>query len=145
MRSAQRSVVLAAAQPEVWELVADAEHMPRWWPGIARMEGVTAERFTQVLKTRRGKPVRADFRVVESDRPWLVSWTQELKGTPFARVLRESTVQVRLEPADGGTRVTLVQHQRLRGYSITGGWMVRRATAAKLDEALDGLARITVR
>lgn len=143
MRPAHSSRVVAASQQAVWEIVADPEHMPRWWPGVARMEGVGDDRFTQVLKTRRGKPVRADFRVVLSDRPWNLVWTQELKGTPFARVLRESTVELRLEPSEGGTLVTLTQRQKLRGYSITGGLMVRRATTAKLAEALEGLARIT--
>ena len=119
--------------------------MPRWWPGVVRMEGVTPDRSTQVLRTRRGKPVRADFRVVASDRPWTRAWTQEVRGTPFARVLRESTVEVRLEPAEGGTRVTITQHQKLRGYSLTGGLMVRRASAAKLAEALDALLQITAR
>jgi len=138
-------MVLAAPQQEIWDLVADAEHMARWWPGVARMEGVSDERFTQVLKTERGRPMRADFRIVASERPRSLAWTQELTGTPFARVLRESTVELRLEPEDDGTRVTLTQRQRLRGYSITGGPLVRRATEAKLAEALDGLALITDR
>jgi hypothetical protein len=32
--------------------------------------------------------------------------------------------------------------QRLRGYSRTGGFLLRRASRAKLDEALDGLEQI---
>lgn len=137
--------MVEASQEEVWDLVADPEHMGRWWPGIARMEGVTDDRFTQVLRTQHGKPLRADFRVVASDRPRSRAWTQELKRTPFARVLRESTVELGLESVDDGTLVTLTQRQKLRGYSIVGGPMVRRATAAKLAEALEGLARITAR
>lgn len=142
MRAASRSRVLAGSQQQIFDLIADPEHMPRWWPGVTRMEGVAADRFTQVLATRRGNRVRADFRVLQSDPPWSRSWTQELRGTPFARVLRESTVEVALEPAGGGTLVTIVQRQRLRGYSWTGGLMVRRATANRLTEALDGLERI---
>ena len=37
--------------------------------------------------------------------------------------------------------MTITQQQKLRGYSRTGGFMLRRATRSKLDEALDGLAR----
>jgi hypothetical protein len=48
-----------------------------------------------------------------------------------------------LDPVPAGTEVTIAQEQKLRGYSRTGGFLVRRATAAKLDEALEGLARIT--
>jgi hypothetical protein len=58
-------------------------------------------------------------------------------------VLSESVIEVHLEPADGGTQVTIAQRQKLRGYSRTGGFLLRRATRAKLDEALDGLEKIS--
>ena len=143
MATARRSRTLPASPEALWELIADPDHMPRWWPGVDRIEGVAPDRFTQVFKTRRGRPVRADFRVVASEPPTLRSWEQEVAGTPFERVLRSSVIEVRLAPADAGTEVTISQEQKLRGYSRTGGFMVRRATASKLAEALDGLARIT--
>jgi len=58
------------------------------------------------------------------------SWAQEVAGTPFERVLNESVIEVELKPAGGATEVTLAHHQKLRGYSRTGGFMLRRATAA---------------
>jgi hypothetical protein len=106
------------------------------------MEDVRSERFTQVFTTRRGRPVRMDFQVVASEPPWRRCWTQEVGGTPFERVLDESIVEILLEPVDGGTEVTLAQRQKLRGFSRTGGMLLRRATGKKLDEALDGLERI---
>jgi uncharacterized protein YndB with AHSA1/START domain len=142
MTVAQRSRTLPASQQELWEIVSDPHHMPRWWPGVDRMEGVEDDSFTQVLKTKRGRPVRADFRVVRSEPPWTRSWAQDVAGTPFERVLTESVVEVRLEPGAGGTEVTISQQQKLRGYSRTGGLLLRRATDSKLNEALDGLARI---
>src|SRR6201994_4600853 len=114
--------------------------MPRWWPGVERMEGVEPDRFTQVFKTKRGRPVRADFRVVASEPPTTRAWEQEVAGTPFERVLSTSVIEVRLAPAAQGTEVTISQQQKLRGYSRTGGFLMRRATASRLDEALDGLA-----
>ncbi len=142
MAGAQRSRTFAASPEELWALIADPHHMPRWWPGVERMESVEPDRFTQVFKTKRGRPVRADFRVVESEPPTTRSWAQEVAGTPFERVLSASVIKVRLDPAPAGTEVTIAQEQKLRGYSRTGGFMLRRATRAKLDEALDGLARI---
>jgi uncharacterized protein YndB with AHSA1/START domain len=142
MAAARRSRTLAASPQEVWELIADPHHMPRWWPGVERMEGVEPDRFTQVFKTKRGRPVRADFRVVASEPPTTRAWEQEVAGTPFEGVLSASVTEVRLDPVPAGTEVTISQQQKLRGYSRTGGFMLRRATAAKLDEALDGLARI---
>ncbi len=142
MARAHRTRTLAAPQQQIWELIADPEHMPRWWPGVTRMEGVGEDRFTQVFKTKKGRPVRIDFYVLTSEAPWSRSWAQEIAGTPFERVLNESIVEIALEPVDGGTEVSLCQHQKLRGYSRTGGLMLRRATTSKLDEALDGLQRI---
>ena len=142
MARAQESRVVNASREDLWELIADPHHMPRWWPGVVRMEGVAADRFTQVFKTKRGRPVRIDFQVVHSEPPSTCGWQQEVAGTPFERVLNQSTIEVRLQTVKGGTEVTLEQQQRLRGYSRTGGLMLRRATRAKLNEALDGLERI---
>ncbi len=116
--------------------------MPRWWPGVRRMEGVAEDRWTQVFTTKKGRSVRLDFELLDSEPPSRRAWTQELAGTPFERVLAESVTEVVLEPDGTGTRVTIVQRQKLRGYSRTGGLLLRRATGAKLDEALEGLERI---
>jgi uncharacterized protein YndB with AHSA1/START domain len=142
MPSARRSRTVAATPQAVWEVIEDPHHLPRWWPGVARVEGVQPDRWTQVFTTKKGRPVRADFRVLESHPPWLRSWQQEVMGTPFERVLNESIIEIGLEPGDGGTQVTITHHQKLRGYSRTGGSLLRRATARTLSEALDGLERI---
>jgi uncharacterized protein YndB with AHSA1/START domain len=141
--STQRSRILAAPQQELWELVADPHHMPRWWPGVIRMENVEEDRWTQVFKTRKGRPVRADFHLLHSEPPSLRAWQQELEGTPFERVLNELTIEIRLDPAPaGGTEVTITQEQKLRGYSRTGGFLVRRPVRRQLDAVLDGLTQI---
>jgi hypothetical protein len=117
--------------------------MPRWWPGVVRMEGVEQDRFTQVFMTKKGRPVRVDFRLVSSEPPSRRCWEQEIEGTPFERVLNESVIEVALEPEGSGTKVTIVQRQKLRGYSRTGGLLLRRATGGKLADALDGISRAT--
>jgi uncharacterized protein YndB with AHSA1/START domain len=142
MAVSRRSRTINAPVKDVWAVIADPEHMPRWWPGVDRMEDVEEDRFTQVFKTKRGRPVRLDFRVIQSQAPYNRSWEQEVAGTPFERVLNESIIVVELSLVAGGTKIKLEQHQKLRGYSRTGGFLLRRATAKKLDEALDGLARI---
>jgi uncharacterized protein YndB with AHSA1/START domain len=148
LSSATRTRVLAVPLAEVWEVLEDPHQMPRWWPSVERMEGVEDDRFTLVFKTRRRRTVRADFRVLASEPPGGEytsghrTWTQEVAGTPFEPVLHESITEVAVESADGGTRVTIAQRQRLRGYSKTGALAMRSATAKRLDEALDGLERI---
>jgi uncharacterized protein YndB with AHSA1/START domain len=141
MASARRSRTVAAAPQAVWELIEDPHHMPRWWPGVTRMETVEADRWTQVFVTKKGKPVRLDFHLLASEPPWRRMWEQEIPGTPFERVLDESVTEIFLEPDERGTRITIEQRQKLRGYSRTGGFMMRRAASAKLDEALEGLDR----
>jgi hypothetical protein len=107
---------------------------------VERVEGVEAARFTQVLRTERGRPVRIDFAIVGAREPSAVTWRQEVAGSPFARVLAESVIEFTLGPAPEGTEVTLAQMQKLRGASRTGGFMLRRATGRRLAEALAGLA-----
>jgi uncharacterized protein YndB with AHSA1/START domain len=140
----RRSKTIAAAPAAVWKLVEDPHHMPRWWPGVTRMEGVGEEQFTQVYTSSRGRTVRMDFHVVASEPPWRRMWSQELAGTPFERVLGESVIEIALEPDGTGTKVTIEQRQKLKGYSKTGAFMVRRATGRRLAEALDGLEQIAV-
>lgn len=149
MPTTRRSRTIAASPEQVWKVVADPHHMPRWWPQVKRMEEVEADRFTQVLTTRKGRPVRMDFHLLESDAPGPGAdppgkrvWEQEVAGTPFERVLGEATTEILLEPADGATRVTIALRQRLRGYSRTGGFLLRRANRARLEEALEGLEAI---
>jgi uncharacterized protein YndB with AHSA1/START domain len=135
---------IPAPPQRVWSVLEDPHHMPRWWPGVTRVEAVEDERWTQVFMTKRGRPVRADFHLTLSEAPWRRTWEQEVTGTPFERVLDESITEVVLEPADGGTLVTIVQRQKLRGYSRTGGFLLRRATKGKLQEALEGLEHVCV-
>lgn len=136
-------MTLPAAPQTVWELIEDPHHMPRWWPGVTRMEGVHDDRFTQVFISKRGRTVRMDFQVLASEPPWRRMWEQELAGTPFERVLGQSVTEIVLEPEGTGTKVTIEQRQKLRGYSRTGGFMMKRAAREKLDQALEGLERIT--
>jgi carbon monoxide dehydrogenase subunit G len=144
----RRTRVIAAPAQAIWAVVADPHHFPRWWPGVVRVEEVHEDRFTQVYTTKKGRAVRMDFRLTareppEDGEPGRVSFEQDVRGTPFERVLNASVTEVALEPAERGTRVTIEQQQRLRGYSRTGGLMLRRATGTRLQEALDGLERAT--
>jgi uncharacterized protein YndB with AHSA1/START domain len=138
-----RSATIPASPEQIWRTVCDPHHLPRWWPRVQRVESVDAERFTQVLATDKGRSVRADFRVLESRAPAVRRWAQDVEGSPFERLLRSAETEVRLEREGiAATRVTLTMRQRLRGAGVLGGFMVRRATARRLDEALAGLARL---
>jgi uncharacterized protein YndB with AHSA1/START domain len=128
------------AEPEaVWSVVADPRRLARWWPRTERVKSVKPDAWTTVLRSPRGRAVRADWRLDAEERPVLRAWSQELEGTPFAKVLRERRVEARLRPADGGTQVTLELSQLARGWSRFGGALLRRAARKELDAALEGL------
>ena len=137
----RRSTTVAAPPADVWRTVADPYQLPRWWPRVERVEGVDGRGFTQVLRSDRGAVVRADFRFTRREKPRAVGWSQDVEGTPFARLLRAAETEFALSP-DGelATRVEVRLAQRLQGVSRLGGLMVRRAARRQLDDALRGLA-----
>jgi uncharacterized protein YndB with AHSA1/START domain len=142
---AKRSRVIAADRRSVWELVSDPYHRTRWWPKVSRVEDVheraggAGTRWTEVLTTASGKAVRAEFRSLWSHDLEGYSWEQKIEDSPFAKVLTSSVTSIGLEDRDSGTHVTIETDQRLRGLSRFGGFMLKRATAAQIDEALSGL------
>jgi uncharacterized protein YndB with AHSA1/START domain len=169
----RRSRTIVAPPEELWEVIRDPHHLPRWWPRVTRIEDVEADAFTEVMKTAKGKLVRADFRLVEAaaDRRAL-RWDQQVEGTPFARLLKSAETEVWLTPlatatapdgtalpaspapgeehdqsateTEAATRVTIELRQTLNGFvPRLGGFLVRRAAAATLEEALNGLERIS--
>jgi uncharacterized protein YndB with AHSA1/START domain len=170
MPTVRRSRKIAAPAEELWDVICDPHHLPRWWPRVTRVEDVDSGAFTEVMRTRKGKLVRADFRVAACDEAErTLTWTQLLAGTPFARVLHSAETQLWLAPAQAGappsrgggageppraaTIVSIELRQELAGYSQSSGLfmgfsarfgspMVRRAARATIDEALDGLERI---
>jgi uncharacterized protein YndB with AHSA1/START domain len=140
----RRRRTLDASNEDVWAVVADPHHLSRWWPRTARVEDVSADRWTMVLATTKGRSVRADYRVVSSEPPRRRRFAQELAGSPFERLLRSSEVEIALAEASGGTEVTLELSQKLRGASRLGGFMFRGAARRTLDEALESLERAVV-
>jgi uncharacterized protein YndB with AHSA1/START domain len=144
MPTARRSRTIAAPAEELWDVISDPHHLPRWWPRVTRVEDVEDSAFTEVMRTRKGKLVRADFRVATCDETErTLVWEQLLAGTPFARVLRSAETEVRLQAGSAqATEVTIELRQVLNGVSRFGGYMMRRAARSTVDEALDGLERI---
>ncbi|MCW3031955.1 MAG: Polyketide cyclase/dehydrase [Solirubrobacterales bacterium] len=167
MPTARVSRTIAAPCEQLWQIVSDPYHLPRWWPRVTRVEDVADGAFTEVMKTRAGKTVRADFDVVRADeQSGTVVWEQRLDGTPFACVLSSSETELRVAPAagvqggglaapaDAASDVTIEMRQELSGQAAPriggrallpsmGRRMVRRAATKMIEEALDGLERIS--
>ena len=140
--------MIPAPRADVWGVVSDPYHLPRWWPKVTRVEGVyerkggSGSQWTKVFETESGKSIRADFRCRYARAPEALGWEQEITGSPFEKYLRSAITEIELSDDAGGTRVEIETEQRLRGISrLGGGPMLRRATGRQLDEALDALAR----
>lgn len=138
---------IAAPAGALWSVISDPYHLPRWWPRTTRVENVTGSepegrRWTQVLETRDGRGIRADYRCTNAARERRYAFEQLLDGTPFEGILRSARTEIRLEPAAAETEVTVVSDQRLRGLSRLGSPMMRRAVGRTLSEALSGLERV---
>jgi uncharacterized protein YndB with AHSA1/START domain len=135
-----RARTLAASPESVWRMLADPRTLVRWWPRVERVKAITADGWTTVLRSERGRAVRADWRLDGQQAGERRAWAQQIEGTPFAKVLAERRVEVRLAPDGDGTRVTVELRQRGRGMARFGRFMLRRAARKELDSALDGLA-----
>lgn len=167
MPSTTRTRTIDAPAGQLWEIVRDPHHLPRWWPRVNRVEGVEGQAFTEVMRSERGRIVRADFLLLACEESEMrLLWAQQIAGTPFATVLLSSETELRLSAVGAeATEVSITLHQTLPGFfsgpapapgagagggggvlnrslSRLGSPMVRRAAARTLDEALEGLARI---
>ena len=137
----KRRRTVQAAPAAVWDLVSDPHHLPRWWPQVQRVEEVTDDAWTKVLRSPKGKTVRADYTRVDADPGRRVVWRQEVEESPFEAILNEAVTTVSLEPEEGATLVELRADQELAGRYRFGGFLLKRATRRQLDEALDGIER----
>src|SRR4051794_37171446 len=143
MPTVTRSRTIPAPLEEVWQIVSDPYHLPRWWPTVQRVEDVTDDAWTTVATSSRGRAVRFDWSRVYFEVPSRVVWRQELAQTPFERFLRDSVTGVILEPAGEATKVELRIVRKLRGLArFGGGIQMRRAIRRELDGALDQLEAV---
>jgi uncharacterized protein YndB with AHSA1/START domain len=141
MLTVQRTRTIAASRLQLWDVLGDPYHLPRWWPRVSRVEALTLtdtgepQAFTEVLKGSSGKIVRADFEVLSVESPRRIVWSQQVENTPFARVLRSAETDIELAevPVGNGvrgagtaaespsTQVTVELRQELQGFSPRPG------------------------
>jgi uncharacterized protein YndB with AHSA1/START domain len=140
MPTVSRTRSLRAAPDEVWKVVSDPQRLPQWWPGVQRVEEASPEAWTTVLSSPRGKSVRADYTLVESEPLRRLVWRHEVAESPFERILREALTELVLEP-DGSdvTEVGLTLRQRPRGFARLGLIQLRQAAVRQAEGALEGL------
>ena len=90
------SVLVPAPQERVWSLIVEVEGRARWWPHLeldASSGGRMEERWNDVVTTGE---------VLEVDPPRLLRLSWRDDGWPST-----TEVELRLEPEQGATRVTV--------------------------------------
>jgi uncharacterized protein YndB with AHSA1/START domain len=138
----RRETVVPQAPEDVWRLVSDPAQLPRWWPGVTRVEDATDQAWTTVLASRKGKSVRMDFSRVEATEPTRLVWRQEVEQSPFERILAEAITSVELSAANEGTRVAIELDQKPRGWARLAPLQFRAAGKRQVEGAVEGLERL---
>jgi uncharacterized protein YndB with AHSA1/START domain len=93
----REEIVVQATPEEVWGLVSDPARLPQWWPGVTRVEEASADAWTTVLSSPKGKSVRIDYSRLEAEPERRVVWRQEVEESPFERILASATMSVRVK------------------------------------------------
>jgi uncharacterized protein YndB with AHSA1/START domain len=122
----RRSRTIEASPEDLWEVLGDPHHLPRWWPRVSRVEAVALtstgdlDAFTEVLTGPSGKIVRADFKLLEHVARQRITWSQQVENTPFARVLRSSETEISLADASEADATSRLAHEgRLAGGLVS--------------------------
>ena len=138
----RRETVVPREVDEVWRLVSDPAQLPRWWPGVTRVEEATPEAWTTVLTSPKGKSVRMDYTRVEAAAPSRLIWRQEVEASPFERILAEATTSLELSEVQAGTRVAIELDQKPRGWARFAPLQFRAAGTRQVQGAVEGLERL---
>jgi uncharacterized protein YndB with AHSA1/START domain len=135
----RQETVVPATPQEVWGLVSDPARLPQWWPGVTRVEEASADAWTTVLSSPKGKSVRIDYSRVEAEPERRVVWRQEVEESPFERILASATTEIALAEDADGTRVTVSLDQRPRGWARFAPLQFRAAGRRQVQGAVEGL------
>jgi uncharacterized protein YndB with AHSA1/START domain len=135
----REEIVVQATPEEVWGLVSEPSRLPQWWPGVTRVEETSADAWTTVLSSPKGKSLRIDYSRVETDPERRVVWRQEVEESPFERILASATTEIALAEDADGTRVTVSLDQRPRGWARFAPLQFRAAGRRQVQGAVEGL------
>ena len=138
-----RARTVEASVADVWRVVGDPGQLARWWPRVERVESIDDAGFTEVYKTKKGRTVRADFRIATLEEEQEIRVVQQLEGTPFERIFSRAGKRCEIGPDEkGGTRITVELDQTPAGMARFGSFMVRGAMRKQLDQGLDALVAL---
>jgi uncharacterized protein YndB with AHSA1/START domain len=129
MINIEKSVVINRPVEEVFAFVTDGSKAPSWQEGLEAVEGradVIGSQYTEVRKLL-GREMRSLMEVTAFE--WNKGWSARvLKGpVPYE-------VSVRVEPQDGGTRLTTRVDGEPTGFFKVAEGMVK----SQLEKSMEG-------
>jgi uncharacterized protein YndB with AHSA1/START domain len=109
------TIVVARNPDDVWLFLADVRNAPKWDRSIGRATLISDGPIGvgSVVETTSPGGKRQSFRVIAFEPPRLLSF--RLLRSPL---FRSADLTFRVEPTDGGTRVTHEIHLRLRIWAL---------------------------
>lgn len=133
--AATSTIVVPAEQDSVWAAIRDFERLPDWWEGLDSVRRVEIPDAPEAWRHHMAQGT-IDIAVERADAPdILVTRIVAEPGAPFG-----GTWTYRLEPAAGGTRVTVIEAGYINSkvFRFIANVMGLHAT---VDAYLSGLAR----
>jgi carbon monoxide dehydrogenase subunit G len=113
---AELTIEIARTPEDVFSYLTDVSNLPDWQAGVksaTRRDGRIAE-----SRSMFGRELHTTFEIVDEEQPRL--FTLRALDSPVA-----FTVRHELEPADGGTRLTVTAEGDIPGFAA--GLLARRA------------------
>jgi uncharacterized protein YndB with AHSA1/START domain len=144
---------IRVAPEGVWPLIEDPTLIPQWFAFADRaevLEGVGEGRRQRMHGLWGRRHFEVDQKVVAYVPSRRIAWEHEaerLDGKPATRFARYTRFEVRLEPQEGGTLVTLLSVQLPAGFlkGIVMNRAGRRETMRQLEKSIDNLERLAYR
>jgi uncharacterized protein YndB with AHSA1/START domain len=139
MPSASRTVTIVRPPADVFAFIADGTTAPQWRSGVTDVSlqsgtGLGA-RYRQGVKGPGGRRVDADHEVTAFERD------RRLAFAATAGPVRP-TGEYRLEPIDGGTRLTFSLHAAVGGLKDSADWSRGAVVHGCRDGRLDRLKAV---
>jgi carbon monoxide dehydrogenase subunit G len=113
---AELTIEIARPPEEVYAYLTDVSHVPEWQAGVKSAE--LRDGRIEESRSLFGRELHTKLEIVEQEEPTLFTLRALDSPVPF-------TVRHELEPADGGTRLTVTADGDVPGFAA--GLLARRA------------------
>jgi carbon monoxide dehydrogenase subunit G len=113
---AELTIEIARTPEDVFAYLTDVSNLPAWQAGVK--SAIRRDGRIEESRSLLGRELHTELEIVEEEQPRLFTLRALNSPVPF-------TVRHELEPADGGTKLTVIAEGEVPGFAA--GLMRRRA------------------